>query len=274
LRKFFPEYVVSWMENNPGTRSSRDLKGDVGSGGLSVLPDAVNMPVIAAVRMSLSFPFLFCPVPFYGVDFGSGPKDASGKHVPEPTLFVDGGMTSNFPLNLFDKPLPRWPTFGINLREKDDGRHFEDIYMACTNGGGLEEWWTRFDVARGWGGLLSYFSLLFDTSRNWRDNLQMNVPGYRDRVVHIGLSKAEGGMNLDMEKTVITEIAGRGEKAGAAILSRYSPSVANACWGSGLRGGPGESEMDSVSEFYGVAGGSVVVDGEGCGLFGIWRGNV
>lgn len=227
LRKFFPDYVVRWMESNPGTRSSRDLKGDVESGGLSVLPDAVSLPVIVAVRMSLSFPFLFCPVPFYGVDFGFGPKAADGKHLPEPSLFVDGGMTSNFPLNLFDKPLPRWPTFGINLREKDDGRHFEDIYMACTNGGGLEEWWTRFDVGRGWSGVLSYFSLLFDTSRNWRDNLQMNVPGYRDRVVHIGLNAQEGGMNLDMGKTVITEIAERGEKAGAAILSRYSPSVDN-----------------------------------------------
>jgi predicted acylesterase/phospholipase RssA len=227
LRRFFPEYVVKCMESNPGTRSSRDLKGDVASGGLSVLPDALNLPVIVAVRMSLSFPFLFCPVPFYGVDFGFGPKTADGKHVPEPTLFVDGGMTSNFPLNLFDKPLPRWPTFGINLREKDDGRHFQDIYMACTNGGGLEEWWTRFDEGAGWGGLFSYFSLLFDTSRNWRDNLQMNVPGYRDRVVHIGLNAQEGGMNLDMEKTVIAEIAARGQKAGAAILSRYSPSPAN-----------------------------------------------
>jgi len=227
LRKFFPEYVVRWMENNPGTRSSRDLKGDVASEGLNALPDAANFPVIVAVRMSLSFPFLFCPAPFYGVDFGFGPKTADGKHVPEPTLFVDGGMTSNFPLNLFDKPLPRWPTFGINLREKDDGRHLQDIYMACTNGGGLEEWWTRFDEARGWGGLVSYFSLLFDTSRNWRDNLQMSVPGYRDRVVHIGLNAQEGGMNLDMEKTVITDIAGRGENAGAAILSRYSPSVTN-----------------------------------------------
>jgi predicted acylesterase/phospholipase RssA len=226
LRKFFPEYVVSWMENHPGTRSSRDLKGDVQSGGLSVLPDAANLPVIVAVRMSLSFPFLFCPVPFYGVDFGSGPKDASGKYVPEPTLFVDGGMTSNFPLNLFDKPLPRWPTFGINLREKN-ARHPHDVYMACANNGGLEQWWTRFDTGRGLSGLVSYFSLLFDTSRNWRDNLQMSVPGYRDRVVHIGLTTQEGGMNLDMQKSVINEIAKRGGDAGKAVLARYSPTPEN-----------------------------------------------
>src|SRR5262249_49245321 len=30
--------------------------------------------------------------------------------------FSDGGITSNFPVHLFDAPIPRWPTFVINLR--------------------------------------------------------------------------------------------------------------------------------------------------------------
>ncbi len=30
--------------------------------------------------------------------------------------FSDGGICSNFPIHFFDAPLPRWPTFGINLR--------------------------------------------------------------------------------------------------------------------------------------------------------------
>jgi len=227
LRRFFPEHVVSWMEKNPGTPSSRDREDQVQSGGLRVLPDSDKFPVIVAVRMSLSFPFLFCPVPFYGVDFGFGPKTADGKkRIPEPSFFVDGGLTSNFPLNLFDTPLPRWPTFGINLRDKNDGRHNQETYIACKNSGGLEEWWTRFDKKPSVGGLLSYFGLLFDTSRNWRDNLQMNVPGYRDRVVHIGLDPAkEGGMNLDMDEEVIALLTERGKKAGGAIVSRYSPTA-------------------------------------------------
>jgi predicted acylesterase/phospholipase RssA len=227
LRRFFPEYVVNWMEKNPGTRSTRDQNDQVERGGLSVLPDAQKLPVIVAVRMSLSFPFLFCPIPLYGVDFGFGPKTPDGqKHIPEPSFFVDGGLADNFPLNLFDKPLPRWPTFGINLRSKNDGRHNRDVYIPCKNSGGLEEWWTRFDQEQGLGGLLSYFSLLFDTSRNWRDNLQIGVPGYRDRVVHIGLDpEKEGGLNLDMGDQVIALLTQRGQKAGGAILSRYSPTV-------------------------------------------------
>lgn len=224
LKKFFPNYVVEWMVAHPGERGSRDRRRTVASEGLSVMPDAENMPVVVAVRMSLSFPFLFCPVPFYGVDFGFGPKTPAERYIPEPCLFVDGGLTSNFPLTLFDHPLPRWPTFGINLRDKNDGRHFRDIYMACHNSGGLEEWWTRFDERRGLNGLMSYFGLLFDTSRNWRDNLQMSVPGYRDRVVHIGLDPSkEGGLNLDMDAQTIASLVKLGEKAGAAILERYAP---------------------------------------------------
>ncbi|MEN3033093.1 hypothetical protein PWG68_20400, partial [Chromobacterium amazonense] len=29
--------------------------------------------------------------------------------------FSDGGISSNFPIHLFDAALPRWPTFAINL---------------------------------------------------------------------------------------------------------------------------------------------------------------
>jgi predicted acylesterase/phospholipase RssA len=228
LKKFFPDYVVEWMREHPGTRSTRDVHREVASAGLCVMPDAAMMPVIVAVRMSLSFPFLFCPVPFYAVDFGYGPTDAAGKHLPEPCFFADGGLTSNFPLTLFDQALARWPTFGINLRNRNDGRHNQAIYMVSNNSGGLEEWWSRFDERRGLSGLFSYFGLLFDTSRNWRDNLQMSVPGYRDRVVHIGLDpKKEGGLNLDMNQETIQSLVEDGADAGAAILSRYAPSPRN-----------------------------------------------
>ena len=222
LMRFFPAYVVDWMKKNPGKPGSRAVEDQ----GLSLLPDAKDLPVIVAIRMSLSFPFLFCPVPFYGVDFEFGPKDpATQKPIPEPCFFIDGGLTSNFPLNLFDKPLPRWPTFGINLRDIDQ-RHKQQIYIACNNQGGLEEWWTRFDQNKGLGGLASFLMLMFDTSRNWRDNLQLSVPGYRDRVVHIGLDPhSEGGLNLDMPDSVIQVLTARGQAAGGAILSRYNPTA-------------------------------------------------
>jgi hypothetical protein len=114
-----------------------------------------------------------------------------------------------------------------------DRYYDEQIVLACGEklaygSGGLEEWWTRFDECKGIAGVLRFFGLLFDTSRNWRDNLQLSVPGYRDRVVHIGLDPArEGGLNFDMTEETIAVLTDRGAQAGAAILARYAPTSEN-----------------------------------------------
>ena len=52
-------------------------------------------------------------VPLYAVDYHA--PDAPMKKV----WFSDGGITSNFPIHRFDALFPRWPTFGITLRETD-----------------------------------------------------------------------------------------------------------------------------------------------------------
>jgi NTE family protein len=36
------------------------------------------------------------------------------------TWFVDGGLLSNFPIWTFDSPTPKWPTFGLLLKESDE----------------------------------------------------------------------------------------------------------------------------------------------------------
>ncbi|HEY5806258.1 MAG TPA: patatin-like phospholipase family protein [Candidatus Saccharimonadales bacterium] len=57
--------------------------------------------VADAVRASMSIPFFYEPVKLGG------------------QILVDGGMLSNFPINLFDNT-PDWPTFGIKLSGKSD----------------------------------------------------------------------------------------------------------------------------------------------------------
>jgi NTE family protein len=60
--------------------------------------------VADAVRASMSIPFLYEPVTLAG---------ASGT-----STLVDGGVLSNFPIDVFDRTdlaQPRWPTFGIKL---------------------------------------------------------------------------------------------------------------------------------------------------------------
>jgi hypothetical protein len=56
----------------------------------------------------------------------------------EPRLcwFSDGGISSNFPLHMFDAPLPRWPTFAINLiySETEDQETCKDPEKAVLSG--------------------------------------------------------------------------------------------------------------------------------------------
>jgi NTE family protein len=60
-----------------------------------------EFPIVDAVRMSMSYPFLFTPVEMR----------RSGK----PYFVVDGGLLSNFPIWLFDSQNPARPTWGFRL---------------------------------------------------------------------------------------------------------------------------------------------------------------
>ena len=93
------------------------MTSDVTRGELVRLPwdypryglEADDQLVAEAVRASMSIPFFYEPLRFTG-------RDDAGK--PVQSYMVDGGMLSNFPIEVFDrtdgKP-PRWPTFGIKL---------------------------------------------------------------------------------------------------------------------------------------------------------------
>ena len=68
--------------------------------------------VADAVRASMSIPFFYEPVRFTG-------RDDGGEELR--SFMVDGGMLSNFPIEVFDRTdgrPPRWPTFGIKLSAK------------------------------------------------------------------------------------------------------------------------------------------------------------
>ena len=76
--------------------------------------DPDEQRVSDAVRASMSIPFFYEPVRFTS-------RDADGKD--EVSYMVDGGMLSNFPIEVFDRSdgqPPRWPTFGIKLSAKPD----------------------------------------------------------------------------------------------------------------------------------------------------------
>jgi NTE family protein len=84
-------------------------------------PDEVRPSLYLRASMSI-------PVFFYPVIAGDIPNDAASKArwadmvrfngaLPPSAAFVDGGLLSNFPINVFHNPkkVPRLPTFGVRL---------------------------------------------------------------------------------------------------------------------------------------------------------------
>ena len=239
MRLYFPKLVVDWMVAHHAEPSEHhDL---VDTQGFVPLPLADDLPVIVATRMSLSFPILFCAVPLYAIDWTrrrrtAGEPPAANRVAgdalnhdeprrPEVVWFSDGGITSNFPLHLFDSPLPRWPTFGLDLRDERPDHPDSHLWMPQNNQGGIAQEWNRWS-SKGTA-VLSFMFSIVDSACNWTDNLQAMVPGYRDRIAHIYLTKKEGGLNLNMPSDVVQGIAGYGAMAGEILADHFIRGIDN-----------------------------------------------
>jgi predicted acylesterase/phospholipase RssA len=245
FRDFFPEEIVTWLINHPPKRGDEDKPydpdrgGKVNLGNLKPLPDEDDLPVIVAARLSLSFPFLFCAVPLYAVDFTlrecsenekpaqptvqGGPIAYGANRVAEHVWFTDGGICNNFPLHLFDAPVPRWPTFGIDLRDKRPDRPAAEsrAWLPTRNGGGVHPDFTRLPAKGGVKGTFELVVAIINSARNWVNSLQAVVPGYRDRIVHIALSKEEGGLNLIMPPETLDSLNKSGCEAAQLLIDHF-----------------------------------------------------
>jgi len=239
------------------------------------LPVRGRMPVLVAMRMSLSFPLLISAVPLHepvarrtrragteGEAFDEEGDErentlgqstdglTTGGEAPVSSIerfricwFSDGGVSSNFPLHLFDAPLPRWPTFAINLvyPQTDDGapsaanpeppnphdRAEAAVWLPLHNNRGWQRSYSPIARRLALAEMSSFLFGIISTMQNWRDLLQSRAPGQRDRIVHIALDGTEGGMNLDMSQEILDSISQKGAAAGERL---YQFSFANHYW--------------------------------------------
>jgi predicted acylesterase/phospholipase RssA len=269
MRRLFPDDVVRWMEDHPapvrgtGTRRQRSWMMRALLRPLCPLPPPEHLPVIVATRMSLSFPVLLSAVPLWRVDMSREANQVledwaawaarqgtdwnplevdpaewpDGRPATRPAAercwFSDGGISSNFPVHFFDRFIPRWPTFGINLRpfhpdhEKSETDECENTYLPPDNAGGIQDWWYRQPARPGFPWLFdtrlpAFLSGVVRTMQNRVDEAQMRVPGYRDRVVHIHHTPDEGGINLTMPEHVIDALTARGRCAAERLVEAYT----------------------------------------------------
>lgn len=211
MKAFFPPHVVGWMCAH-ARADAAPLEG------LVALPPIGDLPVIVATRMSLAFPLLLSAVPLHAVDY----TDEAPQR-PQPVWFSDGGLTSNFPIQMFDSPLPRWPTLALNLgpfgpRTPADGV----VTIAERSAGRLN----RFVPILGVPG---FVVAMFDAVQNWNDAMQMVLPGFRDRIATIAMAPDEGGLNLDMDPATVERLRSRGRGAAHELIARFAaPSTLRA----------------------------------------------
>jgi hypothetical protein len=198
-----------------------------------------HLPILVAARMSISFPVLFSAVPLWILD-----KRDRQNHVFRRSLFCDGGICSNFPIHLFDSPIPSWPTFGISLHEiptskerppespsssptQEQEDYYGDVWLPKNHLELGEDHWNEFEtepepIER----LYGFFSALASTTINWSDATLARLPGVRERVVQVGLRSGIGGLNILMEERDIRGLADLGRVAALKLIRRYAFPVA------------------------------------------------
>jgi predicted acylesterase/phospholipase RssA len=208
--KLFPERIMNYLvaECKPFSQASED------GAKYYYFPSRSQLPLVVGARMSLSFPGLISAVPLWRRDFTLATDDEKNKL--RRCLFSDGGLSSNFPIHFFDRMLPGRPTFAISLDEYDEKRNQHgSVWLPKSAGSGVEIPIIPFQ------GVIGFLMRLVDSAKDWQDNLQGTLPGYRERIAHVVLKPEEGGLNLAMDQKTIERLAGYGQEAGEILRSEF-----------------------------------------------------
>jgi predicted acylesterase/phospholipase RssA len=220
--EIFPQHIVDQMRGgSPGILPAP--AGTPVAGQLHRFPPAHHLPVIVAARMSMSFPLLFRAIPVHVID---RVPNYAGHHPVVRCLLSDGGLTSNMPLHFFDGPIPRWPTFAIDLRnvpEELANRKTPPLPRALAfmaNAYAQD----HAHIETNAGGIVALVLAIIETMRNWNDAVMLRVPGYKERTVQIALSGVEGGLNLNMDEHTRKVLVQRGYFAGVTVDQRFAPN--------------------------------------------------
>ncbi len=196
---------------------------------LHPLPAPGEVPVVLAVRTSLAVPGLFTAVRVYRLrppapvrdDLGAGLGSTTGPLTwppfteAVPAWLSDGGITSNFPVELFDTLLPQWPTLGLEHGPHPEGFEHQDVWLP-------RDWEAPLPPSRPVGAsALGLLGAVLDTARSWRDRANTASPATRGRVAWVREHPGEGGANLDAGRDVVASLGLRGALAGARLRQRY-----------------------------------------------------
>jgi NTE family protein len=178
-------YKLVVMASDVSTGRLRRLPWDYAA--LGYEPD--DVPVVDAVRASMSLPFFFEPVKLLN------------RLTDEEIWMVDGGLLSNFPVEVFDRSHgtpPRWPTFGIKLSAR---RGAQAVRFKLD---------TTFDLAKS----------MLSTMNSFHDQMHVDDPGVVARTIFIdtlGVKSTDFGLQPE----TADQLYQNGRTAAESFLSTW-----------------------------------------------------
>lgn len=212
LQSLVPARVVLHLvKTSPATETEHGCPRHE-RGVLRELPDPWDTPVALAVRMAMARPGLLAAVPLYSVEPASSDPDADepGATAARTHWFVDAGP-DGAPVDVFDRLLPRWPTFGLSLETGGgDGRvRLPEQDAATTH----RDW-------RGTGlGAWAFASAAAAAGRGWRDALHADLPGLRGRIAQVHAARTI--LTPYLRQHDVLRLAGHGMEAGTVLRARF-----------------------------------------------------
>jgi predicted acylesterase/phospholipase RssA len=243
----FPESVLAVLSESE-SRQLVDKAGRIRT--YHALPDPWDVPVIFAVRLSMAMPILFTAIPMYrlvqpqlirddlgrtmfqdehvfkteirppDLDASTKPQTQSDLAGVEELWFSDGGITSNFPVDLFDTFLPQWQSVALSLGSYPTWAPHQDVVLP-------HDWET--DVGAPNAPLtnsgMSFLKATLDTAMTWRDRTQADSNSRHGRIAEVRLRPDEGGTHLFMPRAVVASLALRGALAGARLRCRIADPI-------------------------------------------------
>ncbi|MGA8574861.1 MAG: patatin-like phospholipase family protein [Candidatus Cybelea sp.] len=228
LRKYFSDSVLAHLKAKGDKADDVSPVDDRGNplGDVYRFPTGEDLPLVVAVRMSMSFPILFCAVRLWA-------QSPDGRSL-RPMWFSDGGLSSNFPIHLFDSPLPRWPTFALDLLDGGTAQRVSEgkvIVPVPPSDAFLESDDSKVPLESsyplsgpgGRGSLLQFASAMLDAIRTWQDSILGALPGNASRTIGIRLPQDEGGLNLTMTRDQVLDLIARGDLAGSTLTKLFVP---------------------------------------------------
>ena len=159
--------------------------------------DPGSQRIVDAVRASMSIPFFFEPVRF------EYERTVDGRRRTATSVLVDGGMLSNFPVDVFDRHdgrAPRWPTFGIKLSDRP---------------GALAETFPK-DVD----GPLELAKAMVATMTSYRDAMHVDRPDVRARTIFVDTMGVKA-TDFDLDAATQTALFDSGVDAARAFLDSW-----------------------------------------------------